>query len=385
MDKSTACLAALVALVLGVAFPAPGDGGTARSGWRAGRLTCAACLVVDDTGTRLFGRRAGAARAPASTTKMVTALLVSRRARRGAAVTVSARAASTGGGGLDLVAGDRFTVGELLHALLLTSSNDASVALAEHAAGSEAAFVSAMNRLARRLGARATHFVTPHGLDRSGHVSTAADLVLIARALLRDPYLARIVATPRVTIQGPEGSIPLENRNALLETYRGAIGVKTGFTDEAGEVLVAAARRGGRELIAVAMGSRNAARDCRRLLDRGFELLRTATVVAPRHPVGTLVFDPAGSVPVVAGERVRGMWRPASIGLRFHPDPEAEPPLARGVRVGTVVVSARGRPVASVPAVAAGGLEVGGGRPLLGALGALLRIGSAIAAAVGET
>lgn len=371
--------------MLAVVGPSGAPGPAARQALAGRRLSCAACLVVDDTGTRLFARAAGAPRAIASTTKMVTAMLVARRTSPGAVVTVSARAGATGGGGLDLLAGQRFTVEELLQALLLTSSNDAAVALAEHTAGSERSFVVAMNRLAARLGARSTHFVTPHGLDRPGHVSTAADLARIARALLRDPYLARIVATPRITIEGPDGSLLLANRNALLESYRGALGVKTGFTDEAGEVLVAAARRGGRELIAVALGSRDAAADCRRLLNRGFAALRAATVLSPRRTVATLVFDPAGSVPVAAAARVRGMWHPASIDLRFHPDPGAEPPLAAGTRVGTVVLSARGRPVASIPAVAAARLADAAGHPALDVLGALLRIGSGVAAAVGGT
>ena len=228
---------------------------------------------MDDTGAVLW-KRAPDRRLPnASTTKIVTALAVMRRASLDERVTVSRNAADTGAGGFDLEAGAVFTVEELLRALLLTSSNDSAVALAEHVSGTERKFVALMNRLARRLGAGGTHFVTAHGLDRPGHRSTARDLALLAAELLENPVLAGMVALRRSRIGGPEGGL-LRNRNVLLKRYRGAIGVKTGYTAEAGDVLVAAAERGGRRLIAVALDAVNAASDARKLLDYGWSALR---------------------------------------------------------------------------------------------------------------
>ncbi len=219
---------------------------------------------------------------------MVTAVLVSRAGAVGDTTTVSAQAAATGQGGVDLEAGAAYSIRDLLYALLLTSSNDAAVALAEHVAGSEEAFVDRMNRLAGDLGLRHTEFVTSHGLDRPGHYSSARDLARIAALLLSDPDLAKIVATPSVRVATESGPSKIDNTNALLETYRGAVGVKTGSSGDAGEVLVAAAVRGDRRLIAVAMGSRDAATDAAKLLDYGFARLRRTVLVGVGTAVGRL-------------------------------------------------------------------------------------------------
>jgi D-alanyl-D-alanine carboxypeptidase (penicillin-binding protein 5/6) len=235
---------------------------------------------------------------------MVTALLVVHRADLDSEVTVSSYAASTGGGGLDLLTGDTYTVEDLLYALLLSSSNDASVALAEHVSGAESEFVEAMNRWVSRAGLNGTNFVTPHGLDAPGHGSTASDLAMIGRRVLEEPVLADIVSTPETTIDGPNGPVLLENRNLLLESYRGAIGIKTGTTLGAGEVLVAAARRGDRLIIAVAMRSLNAAADATALLDFGFKRLRQELVLKKGEVMGELVLDPAGSVTVTLGRTI---------------------------------------------------------------------------------
>jgi D-alanyl-D-alanine carboxypeptidase (penicillin-binding protein 5/6) len=265
---------------------------------------------------------------------MLTALVVAHRAELHDGVEVSAAAASVGGGGLDLTTGEVWSVEALLYALLLTSSNDAAVALAEHTAGSESAFVALMNRAARRIGATRSHFVTPHGLDRPGHHATARDLATIAARLLSDPALRSIVATPKKVVEGPGGAVELLNRNVLLKGYPGAIGVKTGFTSAAGDVLVAAAQRGGRRLMAVALGSEDAARDCRRLLERGFTRLARSALVSEGEPIGWLVFDPGGAVPATAGETVRGLAARAALNVSFRPHPAARPPFDVGDVVG---------------------------------------------------
>jgi D-alanyl-D-alanine carboxypeptidase (penicillin-binding protein 5/6) len=249
-------------------------------------VTCAACILVDDTGRVLFARAPDAERPNASTTKMVTALVTVARAGPDEVVGVSSRAASTGGGGLDLQAGDRYTVEALLYALLLSSSNDSAVALAEHVAGSEDAFVAAMNDFAQGLGARHTHFVNAHGLDTPGHYSSARDLARIAVALLRRPLLAEIVGASAAVIRAPAGSVEVENRNVLLESYTGAIGVKTGYTAGAGDTLVAAARRHHRLLVAVAMGSVSAAGDAAALLDYGWRRLARTLLIRASAPLG---------------------------------------------------------------------------------------------------
>jgi D-alanyl-D-alanine carboxypeptidase (penicillin-binding protein 5/6) len=337
--------------------PAIGLAGAVRAGARQPNVTCAACIVVDDRGTVLFARDADAHRSNASTTKMVTALIVERSGELAEEVTVSAEAASTGAGGLDLQPGDRYSVEELLYAMLLSSSNDAAVALAEYIAGTEAAFVSRMNRLAKTIGATDTHFTTAHGLDALEHYSSARDLAAIGERVLKNPVLAPIVATLRTVIEGPAGAQAIENRNLLLETYRGAIGIKTGYTSGAGNVLVAAARRSGHTLIAVAMGSVDATADSRALLDYGWARLRRTVLVPVGGSVGGIVWAFGGATGIVASAPVRGLADPASLRVDFEPVAGAGPVRA-GETVGRVVVSDGDRLIGAVTAVASDTVSV---------------------------
>jgi D-alanyl-D-alanine carboxypeptidase (penicillin-binding protein 5/6) len=387
LSTSRLLLAAFI-VACELAWTLGGGAGAARAEKAGGPerprgLGCEACLVVDDTGRLLWARRPGRQLPNASTTKMVTALLAVRRLRLDARVTVSPAAARVGEGGLDLRAGQRYTVRDLLYALLLSSSNDAAVALAERVAGSEAAFVAGMNRLAARLGARRTHFVSAHGLDAPRHYSTARDLARIAAQLLANPRLADVVDTPSATISAPGGAMLIENRNVLLETYRGAIGVKTGFTDRAGEVLVAAASRRGRRLVAVAMGSDDATVDCRRMLDYGFARLRRSVLLQRGAVVGRFVFDPSGSAAATAAGALRGMQHPATVELAFEPAADVRPPIERGEPVGRATLLASGRVVGSVPAVAAEPLRGASVHGLVETLGAVLRVAHHVAGAMG--
>ena len=223
--------------------------------------------------------------------------------------------------------------------------------------------------------------MTAHGLDRPGHFSTASDLARFGNMVLADRRLRRIVGTARTTISGSRGTIEVQNRNSLLETYPGAVGIKTGFTAAAGDVLVAAAQRGGRRLIAVALGSTDAAADARRLLDLGFSRLRRTVLLRRGTPVGGLVFDPAGTAPVRSARTVRGMTDPATLRRHFEAAPRVRLPLSPGSEVGAVVLAARGRTVARVPAVVARApapVHAGG---LLEWLGAALRLGRFLVAA----
>lgn len=254
-------------------------------------VTAASALLVDAaSGQTLWAEHPTARRAPASLTKMMTALLVRQDDPLTATFTVSADAAATPGSRMGLAAGERLTVDQLLYGLLLPSGNDAAVALAEGTSGSEAAFVAAMNARAAVMGLQGTHFVNPHGLDAAGHYSTAADLATLGRAVLADPVLSQIVDTRHEALDatGPGGPAPfdLTNLNQLLFTYPGADGVKTGTTEEAGQNLVGAAKRDGHQLLVVVLGSDDRYADAVALLNMGWADWRWPAATLP--PLATL-------------------------------------------------------------------------------------------------
>jgi serine-type D-Ala-D-Ala carboxypeptidase (penicillin-binding protein 5/6) len=318
---------------------------------RPPEVGCEACLVTSDSGDILFQRNARAELPNASTTKMMTALLTVRAGVLGNEVQVSETAASAGGGGLDLKPGEVWSVEALLTALLLSSSNDAATALAEHVSGSELEFVADMNAEARRMELKHTAFVTAHGLDRVGHYSSALDLAAIADELLDEPTLRSIVARLEADIEGPEGTVTIENRNLLLESYGGAIGIKTGYTRGAGNALVSAAVRGNRTVIGVVLRSADSFADTRALLDYGFARLKRSVLLKRGAEVGTVVLDPAGSIRARAARTVRGPAPAETLEVSFEPAHTYDLPLAPNDVVGSIVVGSDGSVLDRVPAV----------------------------------
>jgi D-alanyl-D-alanine carboxypeptidase len=234
-------------------------------------------LLFDiDTG-RVLWRRDPARVVPiASLTKLMTALLVTERLSRRARVPVTREALRYRGSGVGLLPrGKAIRVGTMLHGLLLPSGNDAAIALAQRTSGSVRGFVAAMNDRAREMGLLCTRFSSPDGYEDRGNHSCAADLAAMARAVLRQPRLARIVRRRSAVLPFPVkgGRLYLYNNNPLVRMgYRGVTGLKTGYTDGAGRCLVATARRGPLELGVVLLDSPDPARQAARLLDRGFAL-----------------------------------------------------------------------------------------------------------------
>lgn len=227
-------------------------------------VTAAAALVVDlDSNQTLYALNPDRPLPPASTVKIMTALVVLQQVSVDEMVTISYNAAAMPGSRMGLAAPERLTVRDLLYGLLLPSGNDAAVALAEYVAGSEEAFVQLMNHQAAVLGLRTTSFANVHGLDAPGMTTSAADLVMITRAALAYPLFDQIVATPSATVVGRV----VTNTNELLGSYPGADGIKTGTTDAAGECLVASVTQAGHRVVAVVLGSADRYRDVRALLD----------------------------------------------------------------------------------------------------------------------
>ena len=245
-------------------------------------LTAEAWILYDDTYRRVLAEhRADQQRAVASTTKIMTALVVIDEAAPGEPVEISENATLIGESEVDLTPGEPgWTVEDLLAALLVRSANDAAVALAEHTAGTVEGFAFLMNSKAVEMGLRNSNFVNPHGLDHPDHYSSARDLLFMALSGMEDERFARLVGTRSTDLPAAPGGGPRAalNSNKLLEDYPGAVGVKTGYTDDAALTLVAAAERGGRRLYAVVLGSTGHFADAAALLDYGFQEFSPATL-----------------------------------------------------------------------------------------------------------
>ncbi len=229
-------------------------------------------LVDVSAGRVLWARNPESLRAPASLTKMVTAMVAVDTSPLDRSLTVTESALRVEPNLMGLKAGERLTVRELLYGLLLDSGNDAAEVLAGGLMSREL-FVARMNDKAVSLGMSHTHFSNPSGLDQPGQYSDALDLAIAAGWLLTSyPDLATIVATKQTVLPSSPSHQAYSpyNLNLLLGRYPGANGVKTGFTDEAGGCIAAAARRGDRQLVAVVLGSDTFATDAQKLIDWGW-------------------------------------------------------------------------------------------------------------------
>jgi D-alanyl-D-alanine carboxypeptidase (penicillin-binding protein 5/6) len=306
-----------------------------------------------DTGRVLFEKNADERRPIASLTKIMTALLVIERTTPGEPVVVTPNAAGQVGAELGLEVGERLPVRELLLALLLQSANDAAVALAEHVGGSVEAFVDEMNVRARELGLRDTEFRSPSGLDDSGY-STASDLLALAGEAFRNPTFAAVVGTKFQRIPAPNGEKrQIQNRNALLWLYPGAIGGKTGYTAAAGFCLVASAEREGLRLVTAVLGApAQAFDDGAEILNHGFAAWERRTVVGlgqsfePVEVEGRSVFVEADAALSLL------LPRGTEVALDLEPDPAATLPVSVGDQLGEVVAVSGDREVGRVPVVA---------------------------------
>ena len=242
--------------------------------------TSAHCAVVMDaaSGELLFARRPHDRALIASTTKIMTGLLICESGQLDRAVTVPDAAVGVEGSSMYLRHGERLCVRDLLYGMMLQSGNDAAAALAIVHSGSMEQFVREMNRRAQALGLLDTCFANPHGLDSRQNYSTAADLALLTREALKNEAFRAAVSTRQATCAGRT----LVNHNKLLWRVDGCIGVKTGYTKQAGRILVSAAQRQGNTVIVVTISDPDDWRDHAALLDYGFAALARRTPVYPQ-------------------------------------------------------------------------------------------------------
>ena len=262
--KTLLCLC----LLLCVAMPAPANGAVLPA------ITAEAAVVMDlDTGQVLYGKGEHERRPPASLTKVMTGYLAGKQFQAQQWITVSETAASTGESSLNLKTGDVLTFDALLHGALMKSANDACVALAEYMAGTEKNFVQNMNLQACLLGCKDTNFCNSNRLPAEGHYSSAYDLALMTRAAMQNETFAAIVQKQQYMVHWQDGrQLLVRNTNRLLREYPGAIGVKTGTTNEAGQCLIAVAEKAGKRVIVVVLKSKNRFYDAVALLDYGLSM-----------------------------------------------------------------------------------------------------------------
>ena len=326
-----------------------------------------AVLMDVATGTVLYESNPHEALAPASVTKVMTMLLIMEAIDSGKIgwddmVTASEAAAAKGGSQIYLKVGETMSVSDMLKSIAVSSANDCACAMAEHIAGSEAAFVDRMNTRARELGMNDTNFVNCTGLDdddsAKAHRTSAYDIALMSRELLKNhPMIKKYTTIWMDTVRG--GAFGLSNTNKLIRFYQGATGLKTGFTTGAGYCLSASALRDGMELIAVVMGAqtsqaRNAA--CKSLLDYGFA---NFAVISPEltetEPVPVRL-GRQDSVDVKLGDSASLLIdksQKSAVTMDVQLEPEVTAPVSQGQRLGTLTVKSGEQVLSQVSLVAA--------------------------------
>lgn len=324
----------------------------------------AAILMDTKTGQVIYAKNPLKKRPPASTTKVITALLALETGNLDDKVTISKKAAATEGSSMYLTAGEQFNLSDLLYGALLNSGNDACVAIAEHIVGSVERFAVLMNVKALALGALNTHFVNPNGLPNKDHYTCAYDLALFARRALANRKFSEIVSTKDRVIDLPEGEWDrrLQNTNQLLWRYLWADGVKTGTTSAAGQCLISSATKGNRQLLAVVLRSGDRWNDSIRLFEYGFNHFEYSQVAVAGARFGSCrVLDGTDdTVPLVYAADFGLMApvdNPAAVEKRVVMGEFPAAPVGKGQVIGSVNYFVNDCFVGKVDLVTAGNIE----------------------------
>lgn len=319
-------------------------------------------VLLDASGSEvhtLWEQNADKRRGPASTTKIMTALVAAERMPLSQKITVPKEAVGIEGSSVYLTEGEVFTLEELLCCTLLESANDAATAVAIAVGGSVEDFAVLMNEKCQELGLTDTHFTNPHGLDHDEHYTTARELGIIAAAALENEALKKIFSTYKMTVSAPDGGVRLLiNHNRLLRSIDGCIGVKTGYTKSNGRCLVSAAERDGLRLIAVTLDDGNDWHDHTLMLEAGFEAYERVELC---EYTNILLPD----IEVTGGEQTRLKTALAErvyatlpksgavIECKIESIPSLPAPVSRGTAVGEIVFLSEGREIARTRLVTA--------------------------------
>lgn len=331
----------------------------------------AAILVDCATGQVLYEKDADRRLPPASTTKIMTSILLLENTRPDDVIVADEKTALTEETSIHLKPGERISAHDVLYALLLRSANDACVAVGHHIAGSDAKFVEMMNAKAREIGATSTTFNNPNGLPDPKHLTTARDLALIARYATQYPDFNAATRTKSYLMNSRtyKDDLRLRSKTRLLWAYDGADGVKTGWTTQAGNCLVGSATRGGWRLLTVVLNSPDTTGETARLLNYGFGNFHRVPVIAGSQRIGQVGVNggAARSVQALAKQEVQVV-----VANRASATPAVQTklrtlkaPVRVGAPVGVAEVSLNGRVVASTPLLAAASVEIAKGSGLL--------------------
>ena len=353
--KRLLCITLACALLCGVPCAAEETAGLT--------VSAPSAVLMHPSGRVLYEKNAHEPLPPASVTKVMTLLLIMEALDEGAIalddmVTGSAHAASMGGSQIWLKEGEQLTVDEMIKCIVVASANDCAVAMAEHIAGSEEAFVERMNTRAQELGMENTHFVNCCGLDADGHLTTAYDIALMSAELIKHEKIFDYTLIWQDTIR--DGAFTLTNTNRLIRSYDGMTGLKTGSTSVAGFCLAGTARRDGLDLIAVVMkadtsGARNA--DIAAMLNYGFANFASVTPT-PDQPLMPIPVElgTQAEVPVELGEVQPILIEKSRLGeleKSIAMEESLRAPVAAGQQVGSMTVLAGGEVLQQVPIIAA--------------------------------
>ena len=360
--KRTVCYVLLICLLLGVV---PGAARAVDMD-----LPVKSAILMDvATGTILYEQDAHTPLAPASVTKVMTMLLIMEAIDSGAIgwqdmVTASESAAAKGGSQIYLKVGEQMSVADMVKAIAVSSANDCACAMAEHIAGSEAAFVEKMNSRAKELGMNDTHFVNCTGLDddaaAADHKTSAHDIGVMSRELLKNhPDIKKYTTIWMDTLRN--GTFGLSNTNKMIRFYPGATGLKTGFTSKAGYCLSSSAQRDGMELVAVVMGAKTSAERfsaCKSLLDYGFSTyaLVTPQVEQMSVPVKLGTADSVTAEPAEDPTLLMEKAQKNMVTTEIQLDESVNAPVSKGQKLGTLTVKAGEYVLKQIPLVAKEGV-----------------------------
>ena len=310
-----------------------------------------AVLIEAETGKVIYSKNPDQRLPMASTTKIMTALVVLENADLDHEFKVSKIAVGCEGTSAYLCENDLLTISSALHALLLQSANDAAMALAIEVAGNVENFVDLMNNKAKEIGLSNTNFMNPSGLPDEGHYTSARDLVKLSAIALENPEFAKIVKTKSATVKINDTDRTFINHNKLLSLYNDAVGVKTGFTKESGRCLVGAAERDGVRLITVTLSASNDWNDHKNMFDLGFSRLKSYNLYSQNEfiieipLIGTNSYISASP----KGDKSISLPKGTEITVRIERTSLLQDPFIKGDVVGYAVFFSDGKELCRTP------------------------------------